>query len=118
MDGKLKPWQIVLFVAALGAVGFAVYSSVTGAGPVNLRDRFEFVDMTTGELITIDRKGKTLLIPCRNPATDKYTLLPVQKGDDGKYRIMDRYLPMLSEIEGEPTALVNRKTGEVAVRGS
>jgi hypothetical protein len=94
--GKLRPWQIGLFVVALIAVGVAAYLS-TGSDDVDLAGKVTLVDVTTGELFekrTGDGKG-TAVVPEINPDTNKKSLLPVFLGKDKKYRIEKRYVSML-----------------------
>jgi hypothetical protein len=88
MDGKLKPWHFALFVAAVGALAYSVYSAFSG-GPPSLMKSVYLADVQTGELFYAKIRH-SLPVPATNPDTKNASLLPVTKVD-GKWKLLDRY---------------------------
>lgn len=113
-SGKLRPWQIGLFVVALIAVGVAVAFSM-GGEEVDLAGKVTLVDVTTGDLFVKRTGGHgTVVLPEINPDTNKPTLLPAFLGKDDKYRVEARYLSSLPP-DVKPTVLAD--DGTVTVSG-
>jgi hypothetical protein len=114
--GQVKPWQVVLIIAAIAAVGVSVYLSFGGDGPVEQASEMTVVDITTGDLYVLRlSKTKAIIMPAPNPETGKRTLFPVAKREDGKWSVSRRDLELLPLAEGEPKALADRKSGHVNV---
>jgi hypothetical protein len=115
--GKFKPWQLVLVVIALVAVGTSAYLSF-GGEKINMAGEVMMVDLTTGDLYAFSLSGhKAPISPGKNPDSGKLTLMFVDKDPSGRWIVGQRDLAGLARIEGEPKALVDRKTGEVKVTG-
>lgn len=118
--GDVKPWHIILILAAIGALGFSAWKFAFTAR-VPDPDRILLVDVKTGVLFDT-RKGKNrgLLLPARHPETGDPTLFPVEKDESGSWVIRSRYRPMLSEMRMEGGAVngsfVVRVTDETPVR--
>lgn len=86
MDG-VKPWQLAVIViglvCGLGLVGWQIF----GGEKIHTPDRLMLMDVTTGQRYIADVSGhRAIFIPEKNPETSEYTLLPIVKGDDGKWR--------------------------------
>lgn len=109
--GSLKPWQIGLFVIAIGAVAFGAYS-VLFSGRVRLADELTYVDVQTGDLFYYKIR-KSAVVPGKNPDTGNASLLPCVRTDTG-YRISKHYLTSLDIIPVPPDA-VDAATGDVKV---
>jgi hypothetical protein len=84
--GDVKPWQIVVIVAAIvvAVTSFLVFG-----------------------------RGGTM-IPGQNPKSSEWTLMPVEDRD-GKLFVSERYLNALKSIPGEHAA-IDASTGEVKGR--
>lgn len=114
MSGSVKPWQIVLFAAAVLALGFAVYFSVSG-DDVEFAESVVLADLETGELVEAGYpKGRAVSMPATHPTTKKRSLFPVTK-KDGTWFVASRYLPYVKEFVEKPDALLDPKTGAVKV---
>jgi len=100
-SGTVKPWQIVLFIAAIGAVAFAAWN-VLGGERVEMDDRAFMVDITTGELWVADLNNRGISIPARHPESDKYVLLRVKKDESGNWRL-GRALDSLDACDARPS---------------
>jgi hypothetical protein len=112
--GDIKPWQIVVLVAAVVVVGASVYFSL-GDGDVRVDSHVQMVDTSSGELIRV-RVGKGgATIPGKNPQTGQMTLMPVEERD-GQWFIRERYLSALQFIEGDKAAVIDAGTGQVRTR--
>ena len=121
MGGKLRPWQVLLFVAAIGAVGFAVFRSVAGGPEINLRSSITLIDAETGELYEAPLNGsKSVFLPARRPDNGPVALLPIVKNDDGEWIIHGRYRNQetIDCLEVEPNAVVDVRAGTVKPSGS
>lgn len=104
---QLKPWQMVLFVAATAALLAGAWWSF-GRGPkAKSTNRSLLVDVTTGELFEFSTKKRGVVIPERNPDTGKIALFPVTQTEVGDWVIEARYLGRgaLDEVEGDPKML-------------
>jgi hypothetical protein len=111
---QVKPWQVVVVVAALVAVAVSLYFTLSGP-KLNLASSVPMVDVNTGEFfrVKVGKGGATF--PGSHPKTGKVTLLPVIE-QDGKWFLAQRYMSSLKDIEGDHAAIVDAKTGEVRVK--
>jgi len=114
--GQAKPWQIVLFIVAAGALAASLYFSLRGEG-LKLDSSITMADVATGEVyhLPIGKGANGAMIPGRNPKTGEMTLLPIVQ-QDGKWVLMERYASGLKFIPGPHTA-VDEKSREVQVKG-
>lgn len=104
---NVRPWQMVLFVAAVAAMAFGLWWSL-GRGPrAESTNRALLVDVTTGQLYEFVTRKRGVIIPERNPDTGKYALFPVSRNDGGEWVVDSRYLSSgaLEEVEGEVSRL-------------
>jgi hypothetical protein len=115
---QIKPWHVVVLVGAAVALSASAYFTLGGGTGLKLANEMTVVDITTGDLYIIPLGGKRAVgIPGRNPESGKVTLLPVSKDESGTWTVSPRYLGGLQLIEGEPKALLDKKTGAVKVNG-
>lgn len=120
---QYKPWQIVLFVAAILVLGASLWWSLRTKGPEAMLSRkFMLVDVTTGELFTFSTKRKPAVIPERNPDTGARTLLPA---DDlsGTWAVESRFLGLLKDLVEQKeldraSIVVDLETGAFTPTGS
>jgi hypothetical protein len=110
--GKFKPWQIVVVVAAVVAVGISVLRLAVRESSPHLADSVRMVDVNTGDLFDM-QVGRTM-IPAKNPRTGTYSLLPVERRD-GEMVLSERYRVALKGIEGSHGA-VEASTGKVRTK--
>jgi len=113
MDG-VKPWQLVVIaVGLLGGLGLLGWQ-LFGGKAINPPDSLMLIDVTTGQRFIADIGGKkTVILPEKNPETGEYTLLPISKGDEGKW-----YVKRLNEVSSIPPenlkGVANMETGLAA----
>ena len=113
--GKVKPWQVVLLVLALVALGTSAYLSF-GSSPDRPRliSEITMVDVTTGQLFSFSLGGKRgVSVPETNPDSGKRTLVPVMKDESGSWIVGPRDRAVLSTFSQEPTLVVDRGSGKV-----
>ena len=79
-SGKVKPWQIVLFIAAVGALGWSVWS-VLSRDVVRVSDEVVLVDLASGKLYIASTDS--MIVPAKSPDTGERTLYPVSRTADG-----------------------------------
>lgn len=111
--GQLKPWQIVLFVAAIGVLGVSLWFSLK-TDRERPADHVVFVDVTTGELVRA-RITRSMFMPEVRP-DGAAVLWPVFRDEDsGEWLINPRHLPRVSEqTDGQiNTEYVDLTTGRV-----
>lgn len=113
---RVRPWQIVLFTAAVVGMAFAAWWVLAQGPRAKSTHRSLLVDVTTGELFEFSTKRRAVVIPERNPETGNYALFPVRQGEDGEWIIDARYLEgdALAQVEGEPK-MVEPGSGRVQV---
>ncbi len=111
--GDVKPWQIVVIVGAFLGAGVLLWLTLNRGPDIRIADAMLMVDVRTGELFEVSRKPRPPTIPAPNPGTKELTLLPVEKGEDGTWRVMGRYLDNVEALKPSTEVLVDRDTGEV-----
>lgn len=113
--GNAKPWQIILIVAAVGVFGFSIWKFGFSGG-VGLPDAVLLMDVRSGNLFEIDISGKkAAAYPEKHPDTGEYTLIPIEKGENGSWRIPPRMMVLLQGIQGEMPAVLDRSSGQIQV---
>lgn len=96
---KMKPWQIVLFAAAILVVGVTVAYAVFGGERVDLKEDHVLVDVTNGDRFTFNTGGRrAMALPEKNPDTGENVLLPIRRGDDKQWMIIPRARVMLDDL--------------------
>jgi hypothetical protein len=115
MSGQLKPWQIGLFVVTGIAVVFAAIWAMGGASGPDLSKRVILVDIVSGELFEVSTAKKAAVIPVRNPETGERTLFPAVKGDDGTWRLSEKFRERVAGARNRP-AVTNPTTGELKLK--
>ncbi|MCA9243287.1 MAG: hypothetical protein KDA32_04975 [Phycisphaerales bacterium] len=88
----------IIVVVLLAAVGYYAYTG-GGAKPQLSQAPISFVDVATGEIFQLERDD-FVSIPAKNPKTDTYTLMPIEKVDDAWY-VKDRYRGGLTQTDLE-----------------
>ncbi len=88
--GRKKPVVLALIAIAAASTALARWLKPADGPPTAM----DFVCVTTGEIVrlTVDEAG---MIPARNRTTGTRTLLPCVCEPDGRYRVPDRYRPLL-----------------------
>ncbi len=114
----LKPWHIVLIIAAVGVLGFSVFRFGIGSSPeAQMADSITMVDVETGQLYNFSLKGRRgVLVPGKNPETGKFTLMPVYQDDNDDWIVGQRDLDAMQYLEGTPSN-VDRATGRATTNG-
>jgi hypothetical protein len=102
---NIKPWQIILFVAAIGVLGFSVWKfGFSSSVPVT--DGYLTIDVKTGQLYDIKKgRAKGVSLPAKHPETGERTLFPVNLVDGMDYVIPSGYESFLSEEVREGSKL-------------
>ncbi|MCC6950920.1 MAG: hypothetical protein IT433_05680 [Phycisphaerales bacterium] len=117
MEG-VRPWHIVLFVAAAIALGLGLFWQLRSGDQIEKATTVVIVDVATGDLYECDRpSGGGLLFPLKNPETQKALMLPAEREGE-VWKVSARYLPLavsLAEKESGEVAL-NKATGQVKVK--
>lgn len=113
--GDVRPWHIVVIVAALAIAGVSLWFTLNRGPNLKIADSMLMVDVQTGELFQVSRKPRPPTIPFTNPKTKAMALLPVEKSGEGGWKIMARYMENIDALNPSTDVLVNRETGEVKV---
>lgn len=102
---NIKPWQIVIFVLAIGALGFSIWKFGVGSSiESNMAKSMTLVDVETGQLYIVDISGQRgVMIPVRRPETRELALMPVYQ-ESGSWYLVGNYRGSLQAIEVEQKA--------------
>jgi len=103
---NIKPWQIILFIVAIGVLGFSVWKFTAGSSVESMMaDSIIMVDVKTGQLYEYSVEGQRgVLIPGRHPDTRELSLLPVFE-ENGEWFLYERYRPTLRDLDVVPDAV-------------
>ncbi len=94
---NVKPWQIILFVLAIGVLAFSAWRFVSSSS-IPSTGGYMTVDIMTGQLYDIQKgKAKGVPLPARHPDTDERTLYPVNQVDDLLWEIPSGYDSFLTD---------------------
>ena len=94
---KIKPWQIILIVLAVGVFGFSAWRFISG-GSIPKTSGYITVDIMTGQLYDIQKgKARGVPLPAKNPETGVRTLYPAHQVEDLSWEIPDGYRSFLTE---------------------
>lgn len=75
----IKPWQIVVVVAALIVLAFSAWRMM-GSDVAKGPSGYMTVDIYTGQLYLVKKgKAKGIMFPAKNPETEERTLYPVEQ---------------------------------------
>lgn len=112
--GQLKPWQIVLFVAAIGVLGVSLWFSLK-TDRERPADHVVLLDVTTGDLYRA-RITRSMFMPETRESDGAAVLWPVYEDEEtGIWRVNPRHLPQVRErTEGEVnTDVVDLSSGQI-----
>ncbi len=110
----IKPWQVVVIVAAVLVLGFSVVRQM-GKGKIDFPDSVLVVDVETGDMYRMSLgKRNGAYFPEKNPDSGKHTLMPVIKSESGEWVIAPHARPALQDIDGE-NKLVNESNWTVTI---
>lgn len=111
---QVRPWHIVLFVAAAGALAFLGYQILRGDG-IDVAHELLVADIATGEIYEIDTNGRGIALPARHPDTGERTLYPIFRGEGGEWMLESRALAAISERNIETGTVIDKETGAITV---
>lgn len=111
--GSIKPWQVVLFIAAVASLAFAAWNAMSGP-KVELATRTYLVDIATGELYLLELEGRGISIPAKHPETGKYSMLSVIREEDGSFHL-GRSLSALESCDVKPGVSIDLNSGAIEV---
>ncbi len=115
--GNAKPWQIILIVVGLIAAGVTVWMLGFGSKSEKnlLADSIVMVDAETGQLYQFSLKGKRgVMVPERNPDSQKIALIPVIQDEAGQWSVTERTRSTIQYLE-VPNNMIDRSSGTVKV---
>lgn len=107
-----KPWQIaVIVVGLLVGGGLVLYQSMYAGGiPVNTK--FTLLDPMTGQLYAVDWNDQHFELPARDPNSNDPRLVRVFM-DGGKWRVIDRDMPIIDHLPPEKNTIVDAESGHL-----
>lgn len=110
--GDLKPWQIVVIIAAVIAVGFTGWRLLT-ADRVAQPSGYMTVDVRTGQLYDIQKgKARGVVVPARHPETGERTLYPVNN-ENGTWKLDEGYAEHMPEPLKKAIGFTNAQNFQV-----
>ncbi len=112
---NIKPWQIVLFIAAVAVLGFSLWRQL-GSGQVDLPNSVLVVDVETGEMYRMSLgKRNGAYFPEKNPDTGEHNLMPVVKTDSGEWIVPNHARAAMQDIDGV-NKFVNESNWQVNIQ--
>lgn len=97
---NVKPWQLIVIVAAVIAVGFVGWKFGFGSKRIPQHDSILLVDVVTGTLYDAHKgDAKGILLPARAPDTNERTLFPVEEDESGVWRVRERYFGLYKTMQ-------------------
>jgi hypothetical protein len=111
---QAKPVQIAVIVIGLivGIVG--IFLAVSGGSGPQLADKMILVDVTTGDTFAVSIKGRSIMLPSKNPDTQERTLFPIEQDENNEWSISPRYLSALDNIDNI-SSIVNPENGSIDI---
>jgi len=105
---NIKPWQIVLFVVAVGVLGFSIWRYGFGNSlEAQMANSMYLLDAQSGQIYLVDlSRGRGVLIPARRPETGEIALLPIYE-KDGSWYITEHYRNALDQLDVPQDAIPN-----------
>ncbi|MFK7759999.1 MAG: hypothetical protein AB8C13_08635 [Phycisphaerales bacterium] len=94
----IKPWQIILIIAAVVVLAFSGMRML-GGGKIDQPTGHMTVDVMTGQLYLVQKgKAKGIMYPAKHPDTGERTLYPVIKDDTtGEWKLNPRTAAGISD---------------------
>ncbi len=115
-SGKVKPWQIVLFLAAAAALGWSAWNVLKSGTSVPVSGELTLVDVRTGQLYVVDTSRRGVVLPERHPETGEEVLFAASQDEtSGVWQLGRGSEEMLRLLDGELAAVVDASTGELKV---
>jgi hypothetical protein len=108
-----KLWQICVLALGIGAVGLLAYQIAALDDGLDLEHRSILVDVVGGEVFDVDTSRRGLGLPAAHPTNGSHTLVRIEKQDDGKWYVLMRDRPLVSDIKD--IKAVSTDTWEVLV---
>ena len=111
----VKPWHVLLFVAAAAVLVVVFRAGLFGKGIDRTPDEVVLIDVISGDRFYFDSSGRnSLLVPARHPETNELTLLPAWEDDEGNWHVA--HLGEITDLTPEEmTAVVDAGRGLVRV---
>ncbi len=109
---ELKPWQVILIVAAVLALGFTGWRILSGPN-IKQPEGYMTVDIMTGQLYMLQKgRAKGMLLPALHPETGDRTLYPVLKQDGSDTWTLDEgfTVNITEDMIKQSSALMNQTT--------
>ena len=113
---SVRPWQIILFVLAVLAVGITIARGLLADRP-ELSHQLYLVDVQSGEMFSIDPSGKSIPVPARNPSTGERNLYPAAQDERGQWVLDFRALEQIKGDRPETAEAIDIESGRVLDAG-
>lgn len=111
---NIKPWQIILIVAAVGVLGFSLFRFFSSRS-LDLPKSVLVIDVETGEMYRMDLgKRNGAYFPEKNPSTGEHNLMPLIESENGEWVVPSHARAALQDIDGE-NRVVNESSWIVTV---
>jgi len=117
--GTVKPWQIVVMVLAVLAVGGSAFYSCSGTtDKVVQSNSATMVDIRTGDLFEATYPEKRpVRYPAKHPTTGTESLFPVF-AVEGKWKLDGRYIPRIKADKALKADLIADRDGYLSISGT
>ena len=113
--GKLKPWQAIVLVVGLAALGYVAFAVMGSGGKEKLSGELFLVDVESGQVFRA-KASDVRVVPMPHPDTDRFTLVRATLEDSG-WHVLGRDIPVLRQDGLDVSAIENLETGKVRTNG-
>lgn len=111
--GEVKPWQLILIVAAFVALGVSAFLMLSN-NDVQKASSMMLADIETGDLYEVKLKRvRGVTLPAKHPETGERTLVPVKKTDT-EWVVPEMYRSSLDSVE-RSDVILDRGRGVLSV---
>lgn len=105
----IKPWQIVLIVAAIIVLAFTGLRVLGGERVQDGPSGYMTVDVLTGQLYLLKKgKARGMILPAKNPDTNERTLYPVDETESGAWELDKGYAEFMPEDLQEKSTILGK----------
>lgn len=116
-DARARRRAIVAVGAAMLLACAGVAALGTARSGPRMAVRVPMVDAATARIFWISTAERAVMVPAAHPDTGARTLVGVDRGEDGAWRILQQDLPVLATLGVRVSSRIDVRTGAVRAAG-
>lgn len=112
--GSLKPWQLVLLIAAVVVLFVSLWISLSGE-KVKSASSFYMIDVMTGEVYKANISGRrSVMVPAKSPETMVRSIVPILQTEEDTWIVEEKFRGLAEQIiadeQGSLAESINAQT--------